>query len=147
IPATFRGRGWPRRSGNGYRGFGSRAKEAGMNAVLRSLRLSELFSARAKSRAHDELADLVLGPRLCDLLAACGVPERDWLRVSLWLGASRESRDDHAFGAYVDVLVAERCRRPGDDLVSDLVAHEVDGVGLTADEIRAIVVGLALART
>ncbi len=30
-------------------------------------------------------------------------------------------------------------RLPGDDLVSDLVAHDCDGRGLTAEEIHAIV--------
>ncbi|WNG89796.1 hypothetical protein C6A87_011990 [Mycobacterium sp. ITM-2016-00317] len=45
-----------------------------------------------------------------------------------------------AFGAYLDVLVAHRCGHPGEDVVSDLIAHEVDGDGLTADEIRDILV-------
>ncbi|MGE2728027.1 hypothetical protein ACQI4F_00985 [Mycolicibacterium vaccae] len=114
------------------------------DAVLQSLRLPELLAARiAASRdddlagsRDDDLAALVLGPRLHDVLAALGVPGRDWLVVARLVDAD----DREALGGYLDVLVADRCRLPGDDLVSDLIAHEHDGQGLTADEIRAILI-------
>ncbi len=108
-----------------------------IDAVLQSLRLPELLASRTTASAHDDTAAIVLGPRLRDVLAALAIPERDWLRVSRRL----DDGDREALGGYVDVLVADRCRLPGEDVISDLVAHEVDGRGLTAEEIRAIVVG------
>lgn len=112
------------------------------DAVLLSLRLSELLSARiAGETDRDDVAVIVLGPRLCEVLGALGVPVRDWLAVARWVDDS----DREATGAYLDVIVADRCRLPGDDLVSDLVAHERDGRGLTAEEIRAILVDCLVA--
>lgn len=43
---------------------------------------------------------------------------------------------------YVDVMIAERCRRPADDLLTTLVTLEVDGRELTVDDIRSFVVEL-----
>lgn len=100
-----------------------------------SLRLPAMLSARIGGGAEDGAATVVLGRRLCDVLGALGVPVRDWLAVSRWI----DDGDREALGGYVDVLVADRCRLPGDDLVSDLVAHDCDGRGLTAEEIHAIV--------
>lgn len=103
-----------------------------------------MLSARIGGVADDvddDVAAVVLGARLRDVLGAVGVPVRDWLAVSRWV----DDGDRDGLGGYVDVLVADRCRLPGDDLVTDLVAHECDGRGLTADEIRAIVVDCLLA--
>lgn len=47
-----------------------------------------------------------------------------------------------ALHQYIDVMIAERCRRPADDLLTTLVALEVDGRELTADDIRNFVVEL-----
>jgi hypothetical protein len=105
------------------------------DAVVQSLRLPAMLSARIGGGAGDGAATVVLGRRLCDVLGALGVPVRDWLAVSRWV----DDDDREALGGYVDVLVADRCRLPGDDLVSDLVAHDCDGRGLTAEEIHAIV--------
>lgn len=114
-----------------------------MIGILRSDRLSALLSARLTDAADDEVAGVIMGPRLRDLCAALGVPVRDWWQVSRWLDhhENRHCRSD-ALGAYIDVMVADRCGRPGNDLLSDLITFEVDGCGLTADEIRAIVIKL-----
>ncbi|MFB1297262.1 hypothetical protein ACAG24_017260 [Mycobacterium sp. pW049] len=98
-----------------------------------------MVAARLPVATADDPAVIVLGERLHGLLVALGVPPRDWLGIARRLDVAN-CRD--AIGGYVDVLVADRCRCPGEDLVSDLVAVEVDGGGLTADEIRAIVVDL-----
>jgi cytochrome P450 len=47
-----------------------------------------------------------------------------------------------ALHQYVDVMVAERCREPADDLLTTLVTLEVDGRELTVDDIRNFVVEL-----
>jgi len=50
-----------------------------------------------------------------------------------------------AFLAYADRLVRTRAARPGDDLISALIAAEEDGARLTHDELLATVVLLLLA--
>jgi cytochrome P450 len=108
-----------------------------------SQRLAELLSARVASGVPDDLAAIVLGPRLRGLCDALGAPERDWWQLARWATRLDDADQRDAFGAYLDVLVAYRCGHPGEhgeDVVSDLIAHEVDGDGLTADEIREILV-------
>ncbi|KWX57484.1 hypothetical protein [Mycobacterium sp. NAZ190054] len=107
-----------------------------------SQRLTELFSARLSPSARDDVAAIVLGPRLCGVCVALGAPERDWWRIAQWATRLDDSRVCDEFGAYLDVLVAYRCARPGEDVISDLIAYDVDGDGdgLTADEIRGILV-------
>ncbi len=120
-----------------------------MTAILHSQRLWELVTARLAEHHADDVAGIVLGPRVRDLCAALGVPVRDWWQVSHWM--DQRDHDHHhteghhhtdVLGAYIDVMVADRCVRPGDDLVSDLVAFDVDDCGLTADDIRTIIVEL-----
>ncbi|MBB2990368.1 cytochrome P450 [Mycolicibacterium iranicum] len=40
---------------------------------------------------------------------------------------------------HLDVLIADRCCAPRDDLLSELIALEVDGDGLTVDDLHTIV--------
>lgn len=100
-----------------------------------------MLAARLPEPVVDDPAVIVLGERLHGRLVALGVPPRDWLSIAQRLDMA-DTRTIEALGAYVDVLVADRCCRRGEDLVSDLVAFEVGGRGLTTDELRAIVVGL-----
>ncbi len=69
--------------------------------------------------------------RISDICAAFGVPDDD--RVLFWRWAdelpSRRAVDE--LHSYVDVLIAERCRRPADDELGRLVMS-----GLTDDGIR-----------
>jgi cytochrome P450 len=44
--------------------------------------------------------------------------------------------------SYVDVMIADRCRKPTGDLLSQLIALEVDGEELTVDDIRTFVAAL-----
>jgi cytochrome P450 len=48
--------------------------------------------------------------------------------------------------AYVDVMIADRCRNPGQELLSHLIQFEVDGNELTTDDLRAIVAALVCSR-
>ena len=43
---------------------------------------------------------------------------------------------------YVDVMIADRCRRSTDDLLAKLIELEVDGEELTVDDIRRFVAAL-----
>ncbi|HEY6577439.1 MAG TPA: hypothetical protein VI029_21465 [Mycobacterium sp.] len=74
--------------------------------------------------------------------AALGVPRKDWALFSRWSQDSAHPRSLDLLGAYVDVMVAERCRKPTDDLISELITIEVGGSELTADELRTVVVTL-----
>ena len=73
---------------------------------------------------------------------ALGVPERDRHLFKRWASESLTSKTLDDLHAYVDVMIAERCRKPGDDLLSKLIATGVDGEDLTVDELRAVVVAL-----
>ena len=73
---------------------------------------------------------------LCERL---GVPRRDWHFFRRWAGESLNSKALDELHAYVDVMIADRCRTPGTDLLSELIDTGFDGEELTVDGLRAIV--------
>ncbi len=77
---------------------------------------------------------------LSALCAALGVPRDDWKLMRRW--ADRIGAPADPLYAYLDVMVADRCRSLGDDLLSDLILTEAGGDELTAEELRALVVTL-----
>jgi hypothetical protein len=88
-----------------------------------------------------------------DVCAILGVPHEDWNSFTLWAAelrdeprkALRETAVHPALDtlhAYVDVMIAERCAHRTDDLLSELIGAEIDGVGFTADELRLSVTTL-----
>ena len=79
---------------------------------------------------------------IADVCAQLGVPTKDWHLFERWAGKSLTSKELDALFAYIDVMIADRCRKPGRDLLSELIAMGVDGEDLTVDELRAIVVAL-----
>lgn len=103
--------------------------------------LNERLEPSAAPGRHDEIAEIALGRWTCVLYSALGLPSHDWLQVARWADEADEFALE-ALGSYIDVLVAVRCGSPAEDLLSDLIAAEVDGDGFTADELRAIVVAL-----
>ena len=116
-----------------------------MGGQPRSRRLAQLVEARSSGAGCDDAAAVVLGPRRSALYVARGVPQRDWWALTRWADRAATGEARAALQAYADVLVADRCRVPGDDVVSDLVAFDVDGDALTADEIADIVAALLAA--
>jgi cytochrome P450 len=77
-----------------------------------------------------------------EVCAQLGVPARDWHLFKRWAGRSLNSKTLDELYAYVDVMIADRCCKPGTDLLSQLIATGVDGEDLTVDELRAIVAAL-----
>jgi cytochrome P450 len=75
---------------------------------------------------------------------ALGVPRSDWHLFTRWAAGPLTSRTVDALYAYVDVMIADRCRRPADDLVSKLIELKADGQDLTVDDIRSFVAALAI---
>jgi cytochrome P450 len=71
-----------------------------------------------------------------------GVPRRDWHLFSRWAERFPAPKALDELYAYVDVMIADRCRKPGQDLLSHLIQFEVDREELTVDDIRAIVAAL-----
>ena len=72
---------------------------------------------------------------------AFGIPRKDWPLFSRWAAAAGPV-DIDAADQYLDVLIAERCRKPADDLLSRLIEFEVDGIELTVEDIRRYVATL-----
>jgi cytochrome P450 len=79
---------------------------------------------------------------IADVCSLLGVPRRDWRLFCRWAGKSLNSKAFDELYAYIDVMIADRCRRSTDDLVSKLIELEVDGEELTVDDIRRFVAAL-----
>jgi cytochrome P450 len=73
---------------------------------------------------------------------ALGVPQTDWTLFYRWADTPMMPKATDELHQYVDVMIADRCRRPADDLMSKLIELEVDGEALTVDDIRNFVAEL-----
>ena len=79
---------------------------------------------------------------IAGVCALLGVPRKDWHLFRRWAEESLNSKALDELYAYVDVMIADRCRKPSDDLLSALIQTEIDGEELTVDDLRAIVASL-----
>jgi hypothetical protein len=77
-----------------------------------------------------------------DIYAALAIPRHDWPQLTRWADAPRDPHVRDALGTYIDVMVADRCRRIGDDLLSRLILHGLGGTELDADDLRDVVAAL-----
>lgn len=73
---------------------------------------------------------------------ALGVPRKDWPQFYRWAAEPLTPRSADALHHYVDVMIADRCGRSTDDLLTNLIEIEVDGAELTVDDIRNFVTEL-----
>jgi hypothetical protein len=73
-----------------------------------------------------------------------GVPPKDWHLFSRWARESSKSKTLDELHAYVDVMIADRCRSPGTDLLSELIESGIEGEELTVDDLRVIVAAQVL---
>jgi cytochrome P450 len=73
---------------------------------------------------------------------ALGVPPQDWHVFARWADRPLTPKARDELFTYVDVMIADRCRRPGDDLLSALIELEVDGEELTTDDLRTFIAAL-----
>ncbi|MCV7278699.1 hypothetical protein H7J88_03445 [Mycolicibacterium flavescens] len=71
-----------------------------------------------------------------------GFPREDWPMFARWAAGPMTPLDEETLFQYVDLKIAERCWKPTDDLLSQLIDVEVDGVELTTDEIHRFVASL-----
>ncbi|BBY29579.1 cytochrome P450 [Mycolicibacterium sediminis] len=120
--------------------------------LIRSEPLADEYSRRcvtalradvlgALRRPNAAMTDIGARSPMRLVCATLGVPRRDWARLSR-LAWQADAPSTDALSAYVDVMIADRCWQPADDLLADLVMADVRGDGLTADEIRSIAVAL-----
>jgi cytochrome P450 len=104
----------------------------------------------------EDLANVVPITVICEVL---GVPVEDRHRFKPWSVAATRSFDGpsdpdtaasaragwRSLTAYMDELIADHRSRPGDDLLSALIAAEEEGDRLTTDELRVNAIGLLVA--
>jgi hypothetical protein len=90
-------------------------------------------------------AGVITTRQLSIVCAALGVPRDDRLLFWRWAGDLSNPKTLDELNAYVDVLIADRCLKPADDLLSRLIQLEVDGEELTVDDIRTLVAALVAA--
>jgi cytochrome P450 len=86
--------------------------------------------------------DATIQNPIATVCEALGVPRPDWHLFSRWAAGPLTPKARDELYHFVDVMIADRCRRSTDDLLSQLIGMEVDGEGLTTDDIRSYVVGL-----
>jgi cytochrome P450 len=119
---------------------------------------TELVDAALQVRSvdlYDAFAQRLPLQVICGLLA---IPSIDHLAVGEWTAALSlatatptpearigADRAINAFDEYVSALIAERRQRPGEDLLSELIAVEESGDRLAPDELVAMVVQMLYA--
>ena len=77
-----------------------------------------------------------------DVCVQLGVPAKDLHLFKRWAAKPLTSKALDQLYYYVDVMIAERCRKPGTDLLSQLIEAGIEGEDLTVDELRAVVAAL-----
>jgi cytochrome P450 len=87
-------------------------------------------------------ANVITARQIPIVCAALGVPRDDRLSFWRWAGDLSSPKALDELHAYVDVMIADRCRKPTDDLLSRLIELEVDGEELTVDDIHRLVAAL-----
>jgi cytochrome P450 len=116
---------------------------AGLEARIREI-ARELIGAFAGRGACELMADFAAPYPTTVIAELLGIPRADREQFKAWSDAimTAPSVDGEALTrayaaifAYFERIVAERRRRPGDDLVSALVAAEAEGRRLTEDEL------------
>jgi cytochrome P450 len=115
---------------------------------------SELLDRVQDRGRMDVVEDYALPLPINVISEMLGVPRADRAQVRVWSGALAVAlgrRDEgivahmRAFGEYTARLVAERRRRPADDLISELVAIEEAGDRLSEPELLAMITLLIFA--
>jgi cytochrome P450 len=76
---------------------------------------------------------------VCELL---GVPRDHRLLVWRWAGDLTNPKALDELHAYIDGMIADRCYKPTDDLLSQLIQLQVDGEDLTVEDIHRLVTAL-----
>jgi cytochrome P450 len=92
--------------------------------------------------AHTDHADIAWYCPIALVCAALGVPRRDWRFFSRWAADASSQKAFDELCAYLDVMIANRCSRPANDLLSHLIQIDAYGEELTVDDIHMLVAAL-----
>lgn len=96
---------------------------------------------------HTHLADVPWHCPIALTCAALGVPRKDWGLFSRWADDAASPKAFDELRAYLDVMIADRCRQPTNDLMSQLIRVDVDGGELTVDDVHMLVAALVAGST
>jgi cytochrome P450 len=101
--------------------------------------ISDLCDHFAEPAAFDRDADPGRAYPVSAVCATLGVPGADWPLFARWAAEFLDPKAIDELYAYLDVMIAERCSRATDDLLSELIRLNVDDDGLTVDDLHTIV--------
>jgi cytochrome P450 len=119
---------------------------AGLEGLIRDVS-GRLHDAACEAGTFEYVHDISAPLNARILGAMFGVPEKEFLRVRGWLddffvrdkpAPGREPRQVVAMRelrGYVDTLVADRLRKPGEDLISAMLGAREDGDALTHEQV------------
>ena len=96
---------------------------------------------------HTDVADITWRCPITLVCAALGVPRNDWRLFWRWADDAASPKVFDELCAYLDVMLADRCRRPANDLMSHLIQVEADGHELTVDDVHMLVAALVAGST
>jgi cytochrome P450 len=132
--------------------------------VARFVELARQAAADGGDRGDgsvDVVSNLSLGVPLATICRIMGVPTSDWTDIVRWTdglmfpgaadvregesGRDARRRLGREYKEYLDGLIADRRRNPGDDLASALVHATIDGVALTDQQLHGYFVLLIAA--
>ena len=122
--------------------------------------INELIDPVAAAGQCEIVGDIARPYPVPVISALLGAPREDWRLFSAWaddffkaftFNAAAFERDVLAawaeLDAYVDNMIADRCKSLTDDLISDLIRAEDEGDRLSMDELRGLAAGILMAGT
>jgi cytochrome P450 len=97
---------------------------------------------RLTKNGRDAIADRARPYPIDVICEALGAPRQDWRLFSRWASGPRTPKATDELRAYLDVMIADKCRQTGHDLLSTLIQLQVDGQDLTVNDLQVIVTSL-----
>jgi cytochrome P450 len=91
---------------------------------------------------RDAIADMAHQYPIDVICEALGAPRKDWSLFSRWACGPLTPTATDELHAYLDVIIADKCRNAGHDLLSTLIQLQVDGQDLTVNDLQVIVTSL-----
>lgn len=107
--------------------------------------ITELVEPLAGEGRCDVVADIAQRYAVPVVCAALGVPREHWHLFTRWADECVNLRMPHELYSYLGVMIAARCWKPTDDLLTALMLAEVDGRELTQDDLIDLIATLLTA--
>jgi cytochrome P450 len=97
---------------------------------------------RLTTSGRDAIADMAHQYPIDVISEAMAAPRQDWRLFSRWASGPLTPKATDELHAYLDVMIADKCRNAGHDLLSTLIQLQVDGQDLTVNDLQVIVTSL-----